>query len=103
MPLCRALFRLKAYTLINGGGIDDLAVQLVDLKNRHINAYCVQHCGNWFVYNPEFECYGFKKKYQGAKVWTSLSYEKIKTVLQAQALVKNYTPSRRLILKIFHR
>ncbi len=97
--MCRALFRLKAYTLINGGGIDDLAVQLVDLKNRHINAYCVQHCGNWFVYNPEFECYSLKKKYQGAKVWTSLSYEKIKTVLQAQALMNNYTLSRKLTLK----
>ena len=97
--MCRALFRLKAYTLINGGGIDDLSVQLLDIKNWYINDYFVQHCGNWVVYNPEFESYSLKKKYQGTKVWTSLSYEKIKTVLQAQALMNNYTLSRKLTLK----
>ena len=66
---------IKAYTLVNGGGIDDLSVQLKDVKNRDINAYCVQHCGNWFVFNAESDGYSLKKKYQGAKVWASLSYE----------------------------
>ncbi|WP_257233413.1 hypothetical protein [Acinetobacter sp. YH01005] len=51
------------------------------------------------MYNPEFESYSLKKKYQGAKVWTSLSYKKIKTVLQAQALMNNYTLTRKLTLK----
>jgi hypothetical protein len=66
---------IKAYTLVSGGGIDDLSVQLKDVKNRDINAYCVQHCGNWFVFNAESDGYSLKKKYQGAKVRASLSYE----------------------------
>ena len=35
----------------------------------------MQHCGNWFVFNAESDGYSLKKKYQGAKVWASLSYE----------------------------
>ncbi|CAM4320799.1 hypothetical protein [Acinetobacter pragensis] len=66
---------IKAYTLINGGGIDDLSIELKDVKNRHIYAYCIHQCGDWFAYDPESDGYALKKKYQGAKVWASLSYE----------------------------
>ena len=67
---------IQAYTLVSGGGIDDLSIRLKAAKNQYISAYCVHQCGNWFASDPESDGYRLKKKYKGAKVWAELSFER---------------------------
>lgn len=65
----------QTYTILNGGGVDDLSLILKDNKNKEINAYCDQKCGDWFDADEESGGEHIKKKYIGKKVQAEIKVE----------------------------
>ncbi|RZG88555.1 hypothetical protein EXE10_01775 [Acinetobacter sp. WCHAc060033] len=65
----------QTYTILNGGGVDDLGLILKDSKNKEVHAYCDQKCGDWF--DPDEESGGehIKKKIIGKKVQAEIKVE----------------------------
>ena len=65
----------QTYTILNGGGVDDLSLILKDNKNKEIDAFCDQKCGNWF--DPDEKSGGehIKKNYIGKKVQAEINVE----------------------------
>ena len=65
----------KTYTIIYGGGVDDIALGLKDDQGRERHAYCLEQCGDWFDPSSEHEGYTLKKKYICKEANVDLSYE----------------------------
>lgn len=70
-----SLAKIQTYTIVNGGGVDDIALGLKDPKNKEIHAYCINKCGDWFEPSTEHEGETLKSKFKGKKVSAELSYE----------------------------
>lgn len=71
-----SLAKMQTYTIIWGGGVDDTAMTLKDIKNKEIYAYCMDKCGDWFEPSKEHEGINLMSKYKGKKVLAEFSYEK---------------------------
>lgn len=65
----------QTYTILNGGGVDDLSLILKDSKNKEIHAFCDQKCGNWFDADEDSGGEHIKKKFIGKKVQAELKLE----------------------------
>ena len=67
--------KTQTYTVIHGGGIDDISLTLTDSKGKEYHAYCDHKCGDWFDYVEETEGEMLKKKYLDKKVQADIQYE----------------------------
>ncbi|OTG89793.1 hypothetical protein [Acinetobacter sp. ANC 3832] len=65
----------QTYTVLNGGGIDDLGLGLKNNKGKEYHVYCDQKCGDWFEYDEESQSETLKQKYIGKKVMAEIKFE----------------------------
>lgn len=69
--------------LLSGGGIDDLSITIQTEDGKKVQAYCDQHCGDWFVDDEEGNTGGsllnraFEGKSVSAVIATEISLGRI--------------------------
>jgi hypothetical protein len=55
-------------SLVAGGGIDDMRLDVKTTSGRTVTAYCLSKCGPWFSPPNEHEVVQLKKALRGKKV-----------------------------------
>lgn len=63
-----ALAATVSGSLVGGGGIDDMYLQVKAKSGKTVTAYCLTKCGPWFSAPDEHEVVQLKKAFQGKKV-----------------------------------
>ena len=63
-----ALAATVSGSLVGGGGIDDMYLQVKTKSGKTVTAYCLTKCGPWFSAPDEHEVVQLKKAFQGKKV-----------------------------------
>ena len=63
-----ALAATVSGSLVGGGGIDDMYLQVKAKSGKTVTAYCLTKCGPWFSAPDEQEVVQLKKAFQGKKV-----------------------------------
>ena len=53
--------------IVDGGGVDDMRIEVKVSSSKTVSAYCNRQCGNWFVADED-EVFHLKPKMMGRKV-----------------------------------
>ncbi len=67
--------QFETYTIIYGGGVDDLGLGLKDPQGKEYHAYCSQQCGDWFEFDQDSLGEKLKNQLKGRQAVVDLSYE----------------------------
>lgn len=67
--------QFETYTIIYGGGVDDLGLGLTDQQGKEYHAYCSQQCGDWFEFDQDSLGEKLKNQFKGRQAVVDLSYE----------------------------
>ena len=67
--------QFETYTIIYGGGVDDLGLGLKDQQGKEYHAYCSQQCGDWFEFDQDSLGEKLKNQFKGRQAVVDLSYE----------------------------